>query len=151
MNTIENTSVVKISSIYESYPLGDKSQHNYLNSVVKLLTLKDPMELFNSLQKIEAELGREKGRRWSSREIDLDILFYDNIIYKKKDLRIPHPSLHERDFVLLPLCEMEPTLTHPVFNQKICDICNKDLNKFVFAVYKKKLILSEGEIFEIEN
>jgi 2-amino-4-hydroxy-6-hydroxymethyldihydropteridine diphosphokinase len=151
INALSDTSIVKISLIYESYPLGGVSQHNFLNSVVKILTTKEPEELFISLKEIEEELGRKIGKRWDSREIDLDILFYDKIIYKKNELIIPHPSLHERDFVLLPLCELEPALIHPVFNQKICDICNNNLNKFVFAVCKKKLIISEGEILEVEN
>ncbi len=151
INNSQKNRVDKISSIYESYPLGETSQENYLNAVIKISTSLSPEELFHFLKEIEGQLGRKKSKKWDSREIDLDILFYDDQVIKTDLITIPHQQICERDFVLFPMHEIEPGLIHPVFNQKICDICNKDLQKFVFAVCKKKLIISEGEIEEVEN
>lgn len=95
-------------------------QPSYINGAVCLETKLAPHELLAALNKIEAEMGRRRiGAKWESRPIDLDILFYDNQIINEPGLKIPHPELHKRMFVLDPLCDMAPTLVHPVFNKKV--------------------------------
>jgi 7,8-dihydro-6-hydroxymethylpterin-pyrophosphokinase len=80
--------------------------------------------LFDLLKKVEVKIGRTKTVKWGPREIDLDILFFNNIVYKDDQLTIPHKDIINRDFVLIPLCEIAPELEHPEINIKICEICN---------------------------
>lgn len=112
-----------VSSIYEAKPYGDANQENFFNAVFRILTYYRPIELFSFLKKVEEKIGRTKTVRWGPREIDLDILFYNNIVLKDERLTIPHKDLLNRDFVLVPLCEIAPELEHPEMNVKICEIC----------------------------
>jgi 2-amino-4-hydroxy-6-hydroxymethyldihydropteridine diphosphokinase len=90
--------------------------------VVKAETDLEPEPLLTYLKQIEAELGREKSVRWGPRLIDLDILFYDDLVIDTPPLVIPHPRLHERAFVLVPLADIAPGLNHPVLHKKISDL-----------------------------
>ncbi len=114
--------VDKVSSLYESKPYGNLKQENYFNAVCKIHTYYEPLDLFYFLKETEKKIGRTKTKKWGPREIDLDILFYNNIIYSDNDITIPHKDVINRDFVLVPLCELEPNLLHPVFKIKICEI-----------------------------
>jgi len=78
-------------------------------------------------------MGRKNLTRWGPREIDLDILFYNDLIYNDAKLAIPHKGIAERDFVLVPLCEIAPDFIHPEINEKICDICNTELKKNIIC------------------
>ncbi|MDD5687739.1 MAG: 2-amino-4-hydroxy-6-hydroxymethyldihydropteridine diphosphokinase [Elusimicrobia bacterium] len=100
--------VLKTSSIYETKPYGYRKQKKFLNAVIKLKTVLSPGYFLNLCKRIEKEIGRKKSFRWGPREIDLDILFFDNKIIKSKKLTIPHKDLYNRDFVLIPLSEIEP-------------------------------------------
>lgn len=86
---------------------------------MKIITEYTPIKLFNFLKWIELELGRENTIKWGPRKIDLDILFYNNLIYTDDYITIPHKGILERDFVLIPLSEIEPELVHPTIGQKI--------------------------------
>lgn len=135
LNEIEGISVIKISSFYETEPVGYEDQDWFINAVVQIETLFPPQELLKIFKNIEQKLGREKSLRWGPRKIDLDILFYDNIIYKTDDLEIPHPRLHERAFVLVPLAEIDKELMHPVYNKSISDLLSElDMNKKVTKI-----------------
>jgi 2-amino-4-hydroxy-6-hydroxymethyldihydropteridine diphosphokinase len=114
--------VKKRSSIHETEPWGVKDQPRFINMAVEIETGLDPKELLKILKNIERELGRKESFKWGPRSIDLDILLFEDIILKEDDLEIPHPSMHERDFVLKPLCEIAPDRIHPVLNKKICDL-----------------------------
>lgn len=132
--------VERFSSLYETKPLGNLKQENYLNSVIKISTDYSLTDLFNFLKKIEKELGRIKTEKWGNREIDLDILFYNDIVYSDDTITVPHKGITRRDFVLMPLCEIEPNLIHPELKQKICDIRVPDSEKCIIRKLPDKLL-----------
>ncbi|MDO9340042.1 MAG: 2-amino-4-hydroxy-6-hydroxymethyldihydropteridine diphosphokinase [Bacteroidales bacterium] len=112
--------VLKSSSVYETEPWGFQSGDEFLNMVVKVETKLIPAGLLERILMIESLLGRVKGeKQYSSRVIDIDILLYEGMVIDEKSLKIPHPLMHKRKFVLVPLCEIEPELVHPVLNQSI--------------------------------
>ncbi len=106
-------SLTRVSSIYETEPVGVKDQPWFLNQVLAGATLLSPVDLLRRVKKIETEMGRTEGIRFGPRPIDIDILFYDRLIELSPVLTIPHPRLHERAFVLTPLAEIAPELIHP--------------------------------------
>jgi 2-amino-4-hydroxy-6-hydroxymethyldihydropteridine diphosphokinase len=112
--------VVHLSSVYETEPWGFRSEDLFLNMVAEVETKLKPSGLLGRILMIEANMGRlRSGKEYSSRIIDLDILLYGEVIMETKSLVIPHPKLHERRFVLVPLCEIAPDLMHPVLKKKI--------------------------------
>jgi 2-amino-4-hydroxy-6-hydroxymethyldihydropteridine diphosphokinase len=109
------TRIVKRSSLYESEPIGE-AKNWYVNGVIEIETDFAPDKLLTHLQAIEKAMGRKKTpqtKKWASRKIDLDILLFDNYIVDSRNLKIPHPEIANRRFVLLPLSELAPQLTHP--------------------------------------
>lgn len=102
--------ILKCSSIQETDPVGGPPQGNFFNAVVKIETELSPVELLNQCQAIEQELGRVRGAVNGPRTIDLDILLYDRLTVDTPQLKIPHPRMLERDFVMNPLKEIEPDL-----------------------------------------
>ena len=114
LSALPETRIVKASSLYESEPLGDAKTW-FVNSVLEIETEFEADELLKRTRAIETAMGRKrvKGKRWGSRIIDLDILFFDSEVVSSKTLKIPHPELHKRRFVLMPLAELAPHITHP--------------------------------------
>ena len=114
------TRIVRASSLYESEPLGDAKTW-FVNSVIELETDFPPEELLKRLKSIEKSMGRKRvtGKRWGSRVIDLDILLCDQEVVEKRTLKIPHPEMHKRRFVLLPLAELAPHVVHPQLGQSV--------------------------------
>ena len=110
------------SRVYETPPWGYEDQPAFLNMVVKAETGLGPEPLLKYLKQIEVKLGREQNFRWGPRLIDLDILFYDDVVIESPPLIIPHPRLHERAFVLVPLADVASDFIHPVFQKKIEDL-----------------------------
>lgn len=110
------------SSIYETEPVGHTDQPRFLNAVAMGTTDLPPLRLLRSLQRIETLLGRERPYPNAPRTIDLDLLFYDTIVMDTPDLTLPHPWLHERFFVLVPLVELAPELRHPVLARSVSDL-----------------------------
>jgi 2-amino-4-hydroxy-6-hydroxymethyldihydropteridine diphosphokinase len=102
--------VVAVSSLYETKPVGPTAQADFLNLVVKLETNLPPYALLNTCLRIEAELGRERRERWGPRTVDLDVLWCEGLAQTDEKLTIPHPRMHERAFVLVPLAELAPKL-----------------------------------------
>lgn len=107
------------SSVYETPPWGYEAQPNFLNQVVKAKTYLDPEPLLKHLKRLEVALGRQASFPNGPRLIDIDILFYDDLILNTSSLVIPHPRLHERGFVLLPLMELSPDLVHPLNKKRV--------------------------------
>ncbi|HSE84073.1 MAG TPA: 2-amino-4-hydroxy-6-hydroxymethyldihydropteridine diphosphokinase [Thermodesulfobacteriota bacterium] len=114
--------IFAISSIYETEPVGNEDQPNFINCAVKIETDLSPYDLLSSLQSIEDNLGRERVQKLGPRTIDLDILFYNNLVIESDELIIPHPSAHLRRFVLEPLSEIAPYLIHPVLKVSISNL-----------------------------
>lgn len=114
--------VAKFSHVYETEPWGNTEQESFFNQVIMINTTLDPRELLEAITKIEREMGRtrkEKQTKWGPRIIDIDILFYGKRIIRDKGLDIPHPELHKRAFVLVPLLEIAPDLEHPILKKPI--------------------------------
>ena len=106
-------SVKRTSHLYETFAKYYEDQPKFLNAVCHIQTSLNPYELLSSLQNIEGKLGRTKNFRNGPRNIDLDIIFYDEEVIETPELVIPHPRMHERDFVLYPLCDINDELIHP--------------------------------------
>jgi len=130
--------------LYETKPFGNRKQENYLNAVLKILTEYSVIELFSFLKGIEKELGRNETERWGNREIDMDILFYNDLVYSDSIITIPHKGIANRDFVLVPLCEIDSSLIHPELKQKICDINVADSEKCIIRKLPDKLETEEN-------
>ena len=111
--------VVAVSSLYETEPVEFAAQDWFLNCAVALDTEKTPMELLAGILDIEQQLGRRRGRQKGPRIIDIDILLFGASIVEDPGLRIPHPAMHQRRFVLEPLAEIAPDVLHPVRKQTI--------------------------------
>jgi len=114
--------VEKISPIYETEPYGNVEQDRFLNGAAEIQTLLTPPKLMDALLKIEGELKRERTIHWGPRTIDLDIIFYDDIISSDPHIILPHPGVHERLFVLKPLCDIAPALLHPLRKESCCGL-----------------------------
>ena len=123
------------SQVYETPPWGFEDQPKFLNQVIKANTYLDPEPLLKHLKRLEVALGRKESFPNGPRLIDLDILFYDDLVMDKPSIVIPHPRLQERGFVLLPLMEIAPNLVHPVNKKSVremAEMCNVEgIEKFV--------------------
>jgi 2-amino-4-hydroxy-6-hydroxymethyldihydropteridine diphosphokinase len=117
--------IIKKSSIYETPPWGYTEQDPFLNQVIKGATELSPEGLLVFLKEIENKIGRKETFRYGPREIDIDILFYNDLIFENDSLCIPHPKFHERAFMLVPFSEIDPDFIHPTQNQKISELLNK--------------------------
>jgi 2-amino-4-hydroxy-6-hydroxymethyldihydropteridine diphosphokinase len=125
------------SSMYETEPWGIKDQPKFINMVVEIETVLNPNELLRILKDVEKKVGRKESLKWGPRIIDLDILLVDDIIINEDNLKIPHPLMHKRDFVLQPLCEIAPDIKHPLLKLSIDKLMQKLLkeSKSGYGVY----------------
>jgi len=123
MAGLAKTRIVKDSSLYESQPLGDAKTW-FVNAVVEIETEFSADELLRHLKAIEKKMGRKRvrGKRWGSRIMDLDILLFDKEIISKRTLKIPHPEMQNRRFVLAPLSELAPQFIHPTLNLTVSEL-----------------------------
>ena len=112
-------SVSSRSSLYESEPFGKTDQDPFINSVIEVTTLLSPELLYKACVSIESKMGRVRDEKWGPRIIDLDIIFYDDLVFKERNLEIPHPGLIERSFVLVPMNEIAPDFVHPSLKKSI--------------------------------
>lgn len=122
LNNRKDCIVEKVSSYYETKPVGYLDQDTFLNCAFKLKTLLNAKELMNLLLNVEKELKRERVIKYGPRTLDLDIIFYDNIICSDYETVIPHPRAHERQFVMKPLSDIAPYYVHPLLNKRLIHI-----------------------------
>ena len=113
---------VMIAPLYETKPRYFEDQNNFLNSVLSGFTDLEPQELLQFTKTVQEKVGRVERFRNGPREIDIDILFYDKVVYKDEDLEIPHPRIQERDFVLQPFSDIDSDFSHPVLKKTIREL-----------------------------
>ena len=111
-----------VSSLYRTQPMGPVEQPPFINAVFSLECGISPQDLLVLLLDVEQRMGRVRGERWGPRVIDLDLLFYGGEIISEQGLEVPHPRLHERRFVLVPLVEIAPDIIHPVLKKSAFDL-----------------------------
>lgn len=116
---------VLVSDLLSTTPYGGVEQPDFLNGVLAFETLLTPEELLCLLQELERLAGREKKIRWGTRTLDLDILLYEDVMLNRAELTIPHPDMHNRDFVLLPLAQLNPSAKHPLLNKSVRQLCEE--------------------------
>ena len=114
--------VVKTSSFICTEPYGVTDQPQFLNGVCEVRTSLEPLELLHTLLDIEQEMGRVRLRHWGERNIDLDLLLYEDVVMNTPELKLPHPDMQNRDFVLLPLDEIAPEIIHPTLQKTISEL-----------------------------
>ena len=122
LGKVPGNKVLAVSSFYKTEPVGGVEQDWFVNAAAEIETSLTPRELLNKLLYIEKNLGRVRDARWGPRVIDLDILLYDDLVMNEEGLSIPHPYLHERGFVLVPLAEIAPKVIHPKFKKSISEL-----------------------------
>jgi dihydroneopterin aldolase/2-amino-4-hydroxy-6-hydroxymethyldihydropteridine diphosphokinase len=123
-----STKVTAVSEMYETKPVGYTEQEDFVNGAVAIRTLLSPYQLLDFLHSIEIQLKRERIIHWGPRTIDLDIVFYDNIMISDERLVVPHPRMHERLFVVKPMCDIAPYIIHPLLGKRMLEL-KTDLEK----------------------
>ena len=116
---IPGVRLLRSSSLYRTEPVGPQEQAWFINAVAEIRTDLPPGSLLKALKETEQRLGRTQGVKWGPRIIDLDILLYGQEVIREGELVIPHPELHRRRFVLVPLCELASYLVHPAFGVSV--------------------------------
>lgn len=117
--------VTKVSNFYTTDPVGYEDQDKFVNCVFEIDTLQTPSELMDTLLEVEKDFKRERIIRWGPRTLDLDIIFYDDIISYDEHILIPHPRAHERQFVMKPMCDINPYYVHPIYRKRVMDISSE--------------------------
>lgn len=119
--------VLAQSALYQTAPWGVIEQPAFLNQVIQIETHLLPKTILRRILKIEKQLGRERRLRWGARVIDIDMLYYDDLVLDKPELQLPHPRLHERRFTLVPLAEIAPDFIHPILKKQTKNCCTSVL------------------------
>ncbi len=123
--TIQIGAVIKKSSLYETAPWGIADQPAFLNQVLLAQTTLSPQEILKTILSIEINMGRKRNEKFGPRIIDIDLLFYNDLILQSPDLVIPHPEIANRRFVLVPLVELNKNLKHPVLKESVFQLLNE--------------------------
>lgn len=137
LNFTPQLDVKKKSPVYETPPWGYADQPAFLNQVVMAETYLEPDDLLDHLKRLEVVLGREPTFQNGPRLIDIDILFYDDVVIDSPPLQIPHPRLHQRGFVLVPLNDISPELVHPTLRKSVGEML-LDVDRLNIVEYKGK-------------
>lgn len=127
--TQQGVEVVRVSSFISTEPYGVTDQPQFLNAVACVRTSLAPLAMLDVLLATELAMGRVRLRHWGERNIDLDLLLYEDVVLDTKRLRLPHPDMQNRDFVLLPLAEIAPELKHPTLQKTIYELKENLMNR----------------------
>ena len=130
--------IVKKSKVYETQPWGENEQDEFLNQALEVESKLKPKKVLEKIAEIEKLMEREETYKWGPREIDIDILMYEDEMICEMDLTIPHPFLHERRFTLIPLSEIAPDLYHPIMGATILDLLLECEDQLEVIEYKGK-------------
>lgn len=118
--------ILASSALYQTLPIGGPAeQPDYINGVLEIRTGLSPQNLLHLCHSIEDDAGRTRTLHWGPRTLDIDLLSYDNLILSETDLILPHPRLHQRHFVLLPLCDLAPDWIHPLLKMPATALLNR--------------------------
>lgn len=128
--------VIKASALYETAPWGNVQQPDYLNQALQIETSLEPLPLLHTLLNIERNIGRIRQQKWGARVIDIDIIFYGDKVISLPELKVPHPRMQNRRFVLVPLNEILPGLVHPVLQQNISTLLAECKDELPVKEYK---------------
>ena len=112
------TELLATSPRYRTPPIGPAGQRDYLNAVITVRSALSPLQMLDALQQIETDHGRVRREHWGARSLDLDIIAIDDKIIAQPRLHVPHPHMHQRQFVLRPLCDLTPNWQHPLLKQR---------------------------------
>ncbi|MFN0158911.1 MAG: 2-amino-4-hydroxy-6-hydroxymethyldihydropteridine diphosphokinase [Bacteroidota bacterium] len=138
LKNLPTSKVIWTSSVYETDPYGKPNQPKFLNACVEMETTLPPAELYLKVKEIEQRVGRMESEQWGPREIDIDILVYDGLVFSDETLNVPHAEMENRRFVLVPLREIAPDLVHPTNGmtvEKLSASC-KDTGKVIKTSFR---------------
>jgi len=133
----EGVEILKMSSLYETQPVDFPSQPWFYNQLVEVRTKVKPEALLDLVKKIEKKMGRKLGQKKGPRIIDIDIILAEDSVIRKKELKIPHPRMEKRNFVLLPFVEISPDTVHPVFNEDMKTLWKKSDDRSIVKQIKR--------------
>lgn len=136
IESLPGTEIFIKSDIYETEPWGNTEQDDYLNTVIGIRTEIAAEDLLFELKRIEKQIGRMGNKKWSEREIDIDILFYGNEIIENENMTVPHGQIENRRFVLVPMNEIAPDHIHPVFKKSISELLGSTTDNLKVFKYK---------------
>jgi len=146
ISDLDGCNIETVSSLYETSPFGSVNQENFFNAVLKIFTSLNPKQLFQKLKEIEEKLGRVQREKWGPRKIDLDILFFNDLIFSDEIITLPHKGIIYRDFVMIPLIEVEPELIHPVFNKKVSEFISGLKSTNILSKRTEQLFMEEKNL-----
>jgi len=128
---VDGVGILRCSSLYKTQPVGFEEQDWFVNGAVEIRTMLGPRALMNAMQRVENEMGRNRGKKWGPRIIDIDILLYGQAVVKEEGIAIPHAELHKRRFALVPLNEIASCAIHPAFGVSVKGLLDRlqDNNK----------------------
>ncbi|RAJ05290.1 2-amino-4-hydroxy-6-hydroxymethyldihydropteridine diphosphokinase [Chitinophaga skermanii] len=113
------------SALYETAPWGNVQQPDYLNQALQITTSLDPAALLAVTSSIEQEIGRVRQEKWGARVIDIDIIFFNNVVIQSPQLELPHPRMHLRRFVLVPMADIVPSYQHPLLHKSVAELLHE--------------------------